>query len=105
MNWLEKTSQKLDLEFRSELTGAHNRQVDMITGAYLNGKPIGYVEYSIFEGEIHINDMKVLPDYRRRGVMTALINKVKEDNPDSNPENINFGMTLPDGTDFVRSLQ
>jgi len=100
MNWLQKISQ-LDLTFTSEVTGAYRGQVNIETGAWLDKRALGYIQYSIYQDEIHINHVLVLPEYRRQGIATALMNKVKEENPEMN---INFGMTTPEGASFVDSL-
>jgi len=58
---------------------AHNNQVDCNLIAYNPlGYNIGYIDYSIFENQIHINIVNVRDDCRKTGIATSLMNKLKQ---------------------------
>lgn len=46
--------------------------------AYVDGKPAGYMGLQIFSGEGYVTNVATLPEYRRRGIAKALINKALE---------------------------
>jgi GNAT superfamily N-acetyltransferase len=60
-------------------------------------KGLGYIQYTIFEGEIQISMIEVAQEFRNQGVGQALIEEmIKREN--INYEDIDFGMTTPSGT-------
>ena len=50
--------------------------------ALLDGKTAGYMGVQIFSGEGYVTNVATLPEYRRRGVARALIERVLENNMD-----------------------
>lgn len=46
--------------------------------AQLDGKTVGYMGLQIFSGEGYVTNIAVLPQYRRRGIASALISKQLE---------------------------
>jgi GNAT superfamily N-acetyltransferase len=71
----------LALYFTLELTGSHNRQKDFELGVWNHGEPMGYLNYSIFEGEVSVHYVFVRPDQRRRGIASALYKRLQEEYP------------------------
>ncbi|MBD3227001.1 MAG: GNAT family N-acetyltransferase [Candidatus Lokiarchaeota archaeon] len=101
MNWYKCT--QLELNFKNLHIDYHNDQHDFIFYAKdkSNNKIIGGIEYSIFENEIYINWIKVIPEYRRMGVATQLYNKLKDYNRGLK---INYGWATPSGKAWLNSL-
>ncbi len=91
----------MTLTFRTEVTAAYSGQTNFITGAFKDGQPVGYVEYSEFQGEIQIDFVKVGDEYQKQGIGSALINEVKRENPGTQ---INWGMTTPSGEALRRKV-
>ena len=75
-----KTS-TLSLDFTQELTGCHHRQKDFELGAWLDGEPMGYVNFSIFENRLNVHYVFVRPDFRRRGIATAMYRQLAKEHP------------------------
>lgn len=46
--------------------------------AMKNGKEIGYVIYNVRDGEIKVDTVHVDPEHRRKGVATALYDRVRK---------------------------
>jgi len=68
----------------------------------INGKPVGYIEYSIFDKEINIKMIQTKEGERRKGIATLMAKELKNKYPESF---IHWGMTTSDGEPFVRSLR
>jgi 2'-5' RNA ligase/GNAT superfamily N-acetyltransferase len=77
-----------------------------IYGSYKAASPSAPVAakltYSTYENEIHVKMIEVHPQIRRRGVGTKLYNRLKQEYPDMK---INWGMSTPDGTEWLKSVQ
>lgn len=58
------------------------KQLDIDTSRFLvaveNEKAVGYMGLQIFSGEGYVTNIAVLPEYRQRGIATALIEKQLE---------------------------
>lgn len=89
------------LQFRSECRGAHNGQSDMTLFAELNDQAIGRIDYCVYNGEIHVQYIKVQPRYVRQGVATAMAKQLQSEHP---AVEIEWGGTTEMGTPFVASL-
>ena len=89
------------LQFRSECRGAHNGQTDMTLFAELNDQAIGRIDYCVYDGEIHVQYIKVQPRYVRQGVATAMAKHLQSEYPKVEVE---WGGTTELGTPFVASL-
>ncbi len=99
VNWLQKISE-LSLRFVDECTGYHHGQTNCIIGAYLGDRPVGYLEYSIFEGNAHITDVQVAEDLRRQGIATQMFRKLEQELEGK----IIHTMQTPEGAQWVSSL-
>ncbi len=69
-----------DLKFVETSRGSHSGQHDLTAFAILNGITIGYVDYSIFQNEIHIEMVEVVDEYKRQGVGTKLFHFIRLQN-------------------------
>lgn len=81
--------------------GRHHGQDDFTMIAYEDERAVGYVDYSIFEDELHIGMVEVRQSRRRRGVGRRLIQAVADENPEVKA----FwpGMTTDEGDALMRS--
>lgn len=62
----------------------------------------GFVSYTVFEGDVHIDFIEVDEKVRRRGIGTRLISRLEEENPDSK---INWGYTSREGDALKESIE
>lgn len=62
----------------------------------------GRLTYSIYDEEINVKMIETAPDVRRHGIGTKMVEKLKETYPDMK---INWGMSTPEGTEFLKSVQ
>lgn len=85
-------------EVKHELTGAHHGQYDFraaVNGD--DGKPIGYADYSIFDGKIAVKHVHVEPSERRKGVATSIYDSILKAHPEAKLER---SMTTDEGGAF-----
>ncbi len=96
-------STNLKIRFWGDCHGYHHGQTDCTLKALddSNGTFLGYIDYSYYNDEIHINLIRVEEKFQRQGVATALWNQLKKENPGVK---INRGMTTSDGTSFLRAI-
>ena len=99
MNWYKRA--KIEVRIRQELTGAHHGQVDMTAIAYADTEPVGFAQYAVFENKVHIQYIHVKEGLRREGIGTQLIEDIKREYP---AMNINWGMTMPEGSAFQEKV-
>jgi GNAT superfamily N-acetyltransferase len=71
------------LEYRIEHMGYHHGQDDYELGVYLNDDILGMVQYTIYNGELTVRDIIVLPKYRRLGIGSKMMQYVKQEHPDA----------------------
>jgi GNAT superfamily N-acetyltransferase len=71
------------LEYRIEHLNYHHGQDDYELGLYLNDDILGMVQYTIYEGELTVNDIIVLPKYRRQGIGSKMMQYIKQQYPDA----------------------
>lgn len=88
-------------EFRENVLGSHNGQTDCMLTMRMGGEQVGYVEYSIFEGEVYINFVEVAIQHRRKGYGAALLDRLVLE---YGWENIRPGMTTDDGDALYRHM-
>jgi GNAT superfamily N-acetyltransferase len=63
--------------------GYHHGQDDYELGVYLNDDILGMVQYTIYDGELTVRDIIVLPKYRRLGIGSKMMQYVKQQHPDA----------------------
>ncbi len=68
---------KKDLKFTETSRGSHHGQQDLTAYATIEGIVVGYVEYSIFQNEIHIEMIEVVEEQKRQGIATKLFHFIR----------------------------
>ena len=71
------------LEYRIEHMGYNHGQDDYELGVYLNDDILGMVQYTIYDGELTVRNIVVLPKYRRLGIGSKMMQYVKQQHPDA----------------------
>jgi GNAT superfamily N-acetyltransferase len=71
------------LEYRIEHMGYHHGQDDYELGVYLNDDILGMVQYTIYDGELTVRDIIVLPKHRRQGIGSKMMQYIKQQHPDA----------------------
>ena len=61
---------------------------------------IGYIDYSIFEEEIHVKMIEVRTICKRKGIASKMMEKLEEQNLP-----INIGRTTGEGTPFIEKYK
>jgi predicted GNAT family acetyltransferase len=88
----------------SSTIGSHHGQTDNVIYA-TTGKEQrvqGKIDYSLYNGEVHINHIEVVPEMRRQGVARQMWEKLKADNPGMK---INPGYATDEGAAFLQSVE
>lgn len=88
------------LRFHTDHKGAHHGQNDMRLSLLRDGKEVGYLDYSIFQGEVRIDYIKVVE--RKQGYGRMLVDQLA--NEYGGYENINWSSMTPDGAALRASL-
>jgi GNAT superfamily N-acetyltransferase len=71
------------LDYKIEHMGSHHGQDDYELGVYLNDDILGMVQYTIYNGELTVSDIIVLPKYRRLGIGSKMMQYIKQEHPDA----------------------
>ena len=71
------------IEYRVEHLDSYGGQNNYELGMYINGDIVGMVEYVIFEKELTVSDVVVVPKYRRRGFGSRMMQYLKGYHSDS----------------------
>lgn len=98
----EEEKPGLNVKFTEESRGSHHRQHDLTAYATLDGIVVGYVEYSIFQNEIHIEMVEVAEEYKRNGVATKLFHFIRLKNSGMN---IIPGYSTEEGSKFYNTYK
>jgi ribosomal protein S18 acetylase RimI-like enzyme len=86
-----------------DVTGYHDMQTDGTIRAFdAEGRTIGYIDFSEYDDIISINMVEVREDARRRGIATALMERLRGE---FEGEPFYFGYSTEDGTELRRSLE
>lgn len=73
----------MSIKFTNEVTGAHNGQIDCEAGIWDNLLDIlGVANYTLYQGELTLKHIFVLPIYRRMGYGAKLMRYIIKENPD-----------------------
>lgn len=84
-----------ELKFQNDSTGAYAGQVNLkVTAKDSDGHRVGYLDYSYYDGKLHINMIHVEPEHRRKGIGLKLYKTMVAENPDTA---IKWGMMTPEG--------
>ena len=82
---------------RDECHDAHGEQdYCSVTATNEDGRIIGYINYSMYEGVAHVDMIEVHKECKRRGIATQLLNNLKE-----NHEKIEYSLATSDGVKFL----
>lgn len=85
--------QPAPLRFRDEMLNYSGGQSDMRLLALRDNEPVGYIDYSVWHGEVAIKMIKV-PHQTRQGIARAMLKHLQGLHPDSE---IEWGMLTDDG--------
>lgn len=88
------------INFTDEVISVHSGQVDSRLSLIYDGETVGYVDYSIYEGEPSINMIEVFHKGNRYG--THLIKKLQSMYPE---QELNWGVTTEEGEALRTSLK
>lgn len=66
-----------------------------------DGKVVGTLDYSEYEGKPNVKMIEVTPEYRRNGIGKKLLQELQRQYPDVE---IDYGMTTPDGTKLLDAI-
>jgi len=98
---IAKLSKELIID--EDVTGFHHGQTDVIMriGNPVTDKVYGYIQYSIYQGDIHIQMIEVYKEHQRKGYATILMNYLKETNPKSKIHN---GYSTDEGHKLLKTI-
>lgn len=82
---------------RVDHLGYSHGQHDYRASVEVGGKVVGYLDYSLYEGEIGVKHVHVEPEFRRKGLATQLYNKVLAEHPTAK---LGGAMRTPEGSAF-----
>lgn len=96
------------LRFHAECTGAIGprgmRQIDMLLLAYdTDNRAVGYIEYVLFDGAVHIHMIQVAETLRRQGIATAMYSYLKTVEEKDKP--IEWGTMTDDGWALFNAVE
>lgn len=97
MNLIERA-----IQHSVESRAFHSGQHDLTLSFTLAGKLIGYIDYSVFDDEVHIQMIKVLPAYRRQGFGTEMLKTLQAEYPETE---ISLGTLTDEGSKLVSSMK
>lgn len=89
------------ITFRDENRNYHHGQADQTLRAYLGKKVIGYINYSIYQDEPHVQYIHIDPDMRRRGYGSAMVRQLQLMFPDVE---IDMGGLTDDGSKLLSAM-
>ena len=100
----ESKREQSNIEIRSDFIDSHHGQSDVVVYAYdtQSKKLVGQLSYNIFNNQLHVEMIEVIPEYRRQGVGTLLMQNMIEENPGLK---IKPGLMTNDGYPFYRALR
>lgn len=98
----EEEKPELNVKFTETSRGSHSGQHDLTSYATLDGIVVGYVDYSIFQSEIHIEMVEVSEEYKRMGIATKLFNFIRLKNSGMN---VIPGYSTAEGHEFYSAYK
>jgi hypothetical protein len=88
------------LTFKTDSRGYHSGQSDLTLRAYDGAEEVGHIDYSVYNGEPHVQMISV-PRRKRRGYGTAMVHQLQSEFPDVE---INMGGLTDDGAALLGSI-
>tara|TARA_R110000796_G_scaffold192641_1_gene309303 strand:+ start:15754 stop:16086 length:333 start_codon:yes stop_codon:yes gene_type:complete len=70
------------ITYDSEVVASYSGQTNYELGMHINGDIVGMVEYVLFDGELTVSNIMVVPKYRRKGIGSRMMQVVKGNHPD-----------------------
>lgn len=98
----KKYLKEVKITFHDEMIGTQSGQSDLRLTAYIDKVPVGWIDYSDYQGEISIKMIEVKPEYRRKGIGKDLVLKLQKEYPKTE---INLGMLTGDGVRLIKSIK
>lgn len=99
IKWLP-SSKKAALTFQDTNRGYHNDQADQTLTALVDGKPVGYMEYAVYQDEPSVQWLEVFD--KRKGYGTALLKELQRMYPDVE---VDLGMLTDEGGKLIDSMK
>ena len=81
--------------------GAHHGQIDASILVEAEGRLVGCLDYSVYEGIAAIQMIEVAESHRRQGLATRMVRHLQAEHPGAG---IEWGMLTPEGAHFRDSL-
>lgn len=88
-----------NLEIEETVRNHHHGQIDLSLIATVNDKKVGYIDFSFFQGEVHIDFIEIFE--KRKGYGAALIDDLAKR---YGYNNINWGMVTDDGAPLKKAM-
>ena len=79
---------------------SYSGQTDLVITGKIDGKTVGTLEYSEYQGTPSIQMIKVEPEYRRRGIAKQMLQALQKKYGDTE---IEFGMSTNEGTELLKA--
>lgn len=94
-----ETAQSDDnITIENEVNDFHSGETFSTMSAKVDGKVVGTLEYSEYEGKPSVKMVEVSPEYRRKGIGTKLLQELQKAYPNTE---IDFGMLTDDGAKLI----
>ena len=90
----------LNIEYSETMRDYYSGQSYMSAYAKLNGKVVGWCDYSIYQNKVYIDMLEVDEEYKRKGIATGLMDYIKQENEG---KKIIPGMSTDAGDKFWKS--
>jgi len=90
------------MEIKSEVRGSYSGQLDQTLYLEQSRKTIAAVDFSEFDGEVHVQMIRVVPEYRRQGLGKRLLQELQRRYPDVE---IDLGSLTQDGAALIASIK
>jgi hypothetical protein len=87
--------------FTDEITDAYSGQTNNTLKAMVDNKPVGNVDYTVFNGSPSVSMINTADEFRRQGVATDMLRELQTKFPD---KEIDFGMFTDEGSKLYKSL-
>ena len=89
------------LELRSECLDAHGGETFMRLQAFAGGRLVGYIDFSLYAGDVHVKYIHVVAAERRHGIATAMARRLQAEHPQAE---VRWGMSTDEGSAFLHHL-
>lgn len=91
-----------DVAYKNEMVGYHHGQSDMVLRAKIDGKQVGFIDYSVYDGKPYLKMIEVSPEFKRKGIATGMLKHLQSKYPD---EEIEWGYMTDDGSKLYSMLK